>query len=223
MMMMMMTTLKNQIHTFSCLDTEFQLLQWTVVLFFAAMSRLSLESFNAHFNRNQGALTDTKDVSIWTSPLSKTELNSVALVRKRTIPTEPPPLVDYLKPRTRNKCIRPAALFPGENPGCPLQKKNMLGGPQSRSRRREEEKILDPTGTQTSTPPSSRLQPVAIPTALSRSFRFPTKILYAFLFAPMRATCPHDLILFYLITRIIFVQQNKLWSSSSWSSLQSSC
>jgi hypothetical protein len=27
MMMMMMTTLKNQIHTFSCLDTEFQLLQ----------------------------------------------------------------------------------------------------------------------------------------------------------------------------------------------------
>jgi hypothetical protein len=38
-----------------------------------------------------------------------------------------------------------------------------LGGPQNRSGRRGEEKILDPTGTRASTPP-----PVAIPTALFR-------------------------------------------------------
>jgi hypothetical protein len=35
----------------------------------------------------------------------------------------------------------PAALFPGKSPPYPLDRR--LGGPQSRSGRREEEKILD--------------------------------------------------------------------------------
>jgi hypothetical protein len=43
-----------------------------------------------------------------------------------------------------------------------------LGGPQSRSGRRAEEKILDPTGTRTPTPRPSSPQPVAIPTELSQ-------------------------------------------------------
>jgi hypothetical protein len=38
-----------------------------------------------------------------------------------------------------------------------------LGGPQSRSERRGEEKFIDPTGTRTPTPPSSSPFPVAIP------------------------------------------------------------
>jgi hypothetical protein len=43
-----------------------------------------------------------------------------------------------------------------------------LGGPQSRSGRFGEVKILTPTGTWTPTPPSSSPYPVAIPTTLSR-------------------------------------------------------
>jgi hypothetical protein len=39
---------------------------------------------------------------------------------------------------------RPAALPPGSSPWYPLYRK--LCGPQSRSERREEDKILDPTG-----------------------------------------------------------------------------
>jgi hypothetical protein len=54
----------------------------------------------------------------------------------------------------------------------PLYPRNLLdrrlGGPQSRSGRHGEEKILDPTGTRTPTPRSSRPLPVAIPTELSR-------------------------------------------------------
>jgi hypothetical protein len=42
-----------------------------------------------------------------------------------------------------------------------------LGGPESQSGHCGEEKILDPTRTRTSTPQSSSLQPVAIPTTLS--------------------------------------------------------
>jgi hypothetical protein len=38
----------------------------------------------------------------------------------------------------------------GKNPRYPLDRK--LGGPQSRSGRRGEKKILDPTGTRTPTP-----------------------------------------------------------------------
>jgi hypothetical protein len=45
---------------------------------------------------------------------------------------------------------------------------NELGGPQSRSGRRGEERILDPIGTRTETPHSFSRWPVAIPTALSR-------------------------------------------------------
>jgi hypothetical protein len=53
-------------------------------------------------------------------------------------------------------------LYPwGKNPQYQLDRR--LGGPQSRSGRRGEEKILDPTGTRTSTP-----WPVAIPATLSR-------------------------------------------------------
>jgi hypothetical protein len=43
-----------------------------------------------------------------------------------------------------------------------------LGGPQSRSGRFGEEKILDPTGTRTPTPQSSSPYLVAIPITLSR-------------------------------------------------------
>jgi hypothetical protein len=43
-----------------------------------------------------------------------------------------------------------------------------LGGPQSRSGRSGEEKILEPTGTRTPTPRSSSPYQVAIPTTLSR-------------------------------------------------------
>jgi hypothetical protein len=47
-----------------------------------------------------------------------------------------------------------SASRPGRfNPPYPLDKR--LGGPQSRSGKREEEKILDPTGSQTPTPWSS--------------------------------------------------------------------
>jgi hypothetical protein len=42
-----------------------------------------------------------------------------------------------------------------------------LGGPQSRSGRRGNEKILDPTGTWTATPRSCSPYPVSVPTALS--------------------------------------------------------
>jgi hypothetical protein len=50
----------------------------------------------------------------------------------------------------------PAALSLGKKSRYPLDRR--LGGPQGRSGRREEEKILDPTGTRTLTPP---VQPVA--------------------------------------------------------------
>jgi hypothetical protein len=41
----------------------------------------------------------------------------------------------------------PAALPPGKSPQYPLYRR--LGGPQSRSERNGEVKILDPTGTRT--------------------------------------------------------------------------
>jgi hypothetical protein len=49
---------------------------------------------------------------------------------------------------------RPGRFTPGgKSPRYPLDRK--LDGPQSRSGRRREEKILDPTGTRTPTPRSS--------------------------------------------------------------------
>jgi hypothetical protein len=61
----------------------------------------------------------------------------------------------------------PRPLYPrGKSPRYPLDR--MLGGPQSRSGRLGEKKILDPTGTRTPTPPPSSPQPVAIPTTLPR-------------------------------------------------------
>jgi len=41
---------------------------------------------------------------------------------------------------------------------------------------------------------------------------FPIKILYSFLISPMRATCSAHLIHFDIVTLIIFVIANKLWS-----------
>jgi hypothetical protein len=61
----------------------------------------------------------------------------------------------------------PLPLYPRrKSPRYPFDRS--LGGPHSWSGRRGEEKILDPTGTQTQTPWPSSLYPVAIPTALSR-------------------------------------------------------
>jgi hypothetical protein len=54
-------------------------------------------------------------------------------------------------------------------PRYPLDRR--LGGPQSRSGRHGEVKILAPTGTQTPTPLSSSPLPDAIPTTLSRLSR----------------------------------------------------
>jgi hypothetical protein len=54
--------------------------------------------------------------------------------------------------------------YRGKSPRYSLDR--MLGGPQGRSGRFAEVKILDPTGTRTPTPRSSSLQPVAMPTAL---------------------------------------------------------
>jgi hypothetical protein len=48
-----------------------------------------------------------------------------------------------------------------------------LGGPQSLSEQRREEKILDPTGTRTLNPRSFSPYPVAIPNALSRLLNLP--------------------------------------------------
>jgi hypothetical protein len=71
----------------------------------------------------------------------------------------------------------PRPLYPrGKIPQCPLDRR--LGGPQSRSGRRGEEKMLDPIGTRTPTPRSSSQKPVAIPTALSRLFCFQVCVLF---------------------------------------------
>jgi hypothetical protein len=61
----------------------------------------------------------------------------------------------------------PRPLYPrGRSPLYPLDRR--LGGPQSRSGRHGEVKILESTGTRTSTPRSSCPSPVTIPTTLSR-------------------------------------------------------
>jgi hypothetical protein len=59
----------------------------------------------------------------------------------------------------------------GKNPRYPLDRR--LGGPQSRSGRLGEEKILDPAGTRTPTPRSSSPQPVGFPVYVLTEKEFP--------------------------------------------------
>jgi len=54
----------------------------------------------------------------------------------------------------------------------------------------------------------------------SFSYRFSTKILYAFLISPIHATCPAHPILLHLIVLIMFGEAFKLWSSLLCSLLQ---
>jgi hypothetical protein len=49
-----------------------------------------------------------------------------------------------------------------------------------------------------------------------------TSMLYAFIFSPIRTTCPGHLILLHLIILIKLGEEYKLWSSSLWSLLQPS-
>jgi hypothetical protein len=84
----------------------------------------------------------------------------------------------------------PLPLYPlGKSPQFPMDRK------QSRSSRREEEKVLDSTGIRTPAPRSSSPLPVAIPFVLTRSLkRHPNELPFVFeLMPPKWCVCMNGL------------------------------
>jgi hypothetical protein len=102
--------------------------------------------------------------SIWSSPVKGKVLRHEGVWGSGCID---PAFLDFGISCSWVVSFTPRPLYPwGKSPYSPFGRR--LGGPQSRSGRRGEEKILDPTRNQTQTPLSSSLKPVAIPTTLSR-------------------------------------------------------
>jgi hypothetical protein len=105
----------------------------------------------------------------------------------------------------------PPALPRGKSLRYPL---NRLGGPQSRSGRRGEERILDPTGTRISNPRSFSPWPVVIPTTLSRLL-FILIIIIIIIMTPTEETTIKTTILLILQTNQSMNSRLRLYRFSS--------